>query len=513
MNILLIYPKFPDTFWSFKHALKLTGKKAVSPPLGLLTIAAMLPAQWQKRLVDMNIRDVTAEDLAWADYAFISAMIIQRESTQQIITKCKQAGVKTVAGGPLFANEHDQFGEVDHFVLNEAEVTLPPFLADLAQGTPKPIYRTEEFADITKTPMPMWDLVDLKQYAFTTIQFSRGCPYACEFCNVTALFGSRPRTKTTQQIIAELDDLYHNHRLREGLFLADDNFIGNKKHLKADLLPALIDWQKDKGNIPFAVEASIDMADDDELLQMMYEAGFDIAFIGIETPDESGLAECNKVQNKNRNLIDDVKRIQKAGMQVQGGFIIGFDTDKLSIFQQQIDFIQRSGIPTAMIGLLQAPPGTKLYERLEKEDRIFGQLSGDIIDGKTNIVTKMDFDILQGGYKKTVQYLYSPINYYQRVKTFMREYKSPKVKESLHFGDFVTIIRSIYFLGFLENGRLQYWRFLTWIITHRPRLLPLGIGLAIQGYHFRKVCELHLQLHDKTLRQENTDYVTTSGVS
>ncbi|MDD5093306.1 MAG: DUF4070 domain-containing protein [Dehalococcoidia bacterium] len=492
MNILLIYPEFPDTFWSFKHVLKFTGHKAVSPPLGLLTVAAMLPPEWSKRLVDKNTKKVTAEDMEWADYAFISGMIVQRESARRAIAECKRAGVKVVAGGPLFTSEHEHFEEVDHFVLNEAELTLPPFLADLARGCAQRVYETSEFADLTKTPIPLWELVDLKQYLYVSIQFSRGCPFDCEFCNVTVLFGHRPRMKTTQQIIAELDDLYHSHGLREGIFLADDNFIGNKNYLKSELLPALIDWQKDKCGIPFAVEASINMADDEQLLRMMYEAGFDIIFIGIETPDEDGLTECNKVQNRNRDLVGDVRRIQRAGMQVQGGFIIGFDSDTPSIFKRQTDFIQKSGIPTATVGLLQAMPGTKLYERMARENRLLGPSFGDNVGGTTNIATKMDFDTLYEGYKNTLRYLYTSKNYYQRVRTLLKEYKTPKVKEPQRLKDVNIFLRSLFFFGFLDKGRFQFWRLLIWTLFHRPNMIPLVVAFAIQGYHFRRVCEQHV---------------------
>jgi len=369
MKILLIYPEFPDTFWSFKHALKFVRKRAGAPPLGLLTVAAMLPPEWEKRLVDLNVTGLSSKDMAWADYAYISAMIVQRDSARELIERCKKAGVKVVAGGPLFTMEHDQFPEVDHFVLNEAELTLPPFLADLANGCARPIYTTTEYPDIQQTPVPLWRLATLKYYDSVSIQFSRGCPFSCDFCNVTALLGHRPRTKTSAQIIAELDSLYAIG-WRKSVFFVDDNFIGNKKLLKTDVLPALIEWRKGKTGMPFNTEVSINLADDAELLSLMTHAGFDTVFVGIETPNESSLVECSKTQNKGRDLVESVKQLQRAGLQVQGGFIVGFDNDTPSIFQQQIDFIQKSGIVTAMVGLLQAPPGTRLYERLAREGRL-----------------------------------------------------------------------------------------------------------------------------------------------
>ena len=395
MNILLIYPEFPDTFWSFRYALKFIRKKSISPPLGLLTIAAMLPAEWNKRLVDLNTRPLTDQDLAWADYMFISGMTVQRQSARDTIERCRAAGVKVVAGGPLFTIQRELFDDVvDHFVLNEGELTLPLFLDDLAQGRAQHVYTSTDFADIQQTPVPAWELADLKRYGMLNIQFSRGCPFNCDFCNVTALLGHRPRTKTAAQITAELDRFYQLG-WRGGVLFVDDNLIGNKRALKTELLPALIEWRKDKLGITFQTEVSINMADDEDLLHLMAAAGFTAVFIGIETPDESSLAECSKKQNLKRDLVADVKRIQRAGMQVQAGFIVGFDSDTPSIFQRQIDFIQKSGIVTAMVGLLQAPPGTGLYERLKGEGRLNEQSSGDNVDGTTNIIPQMSLETLR----------------------------------------------------------------------------------------------------------------------
>ena len=490
MNVLLIYPRFPDTFWTFRHALKFIGKKATSPPLGLLTVAAMLPPEWPKRLVDVNVTKLTEKDLAWADCAFISGMTVQREPARQIIARCKEAGVRVVAGGPLFTIEHEQFEEVDNFVLNEAELTLPPFLADLEQGRAKRVYATSDFADIQKTPVPLWKLADLDRYATMDVQFSRGCPYNCDFCNVTVLLGHRPRTKTAQQIIVELDGLY-DLGWRASIFFVDDNFIGNKRRLKTELLPALIEWQKDKVGISFTTEVSINLVDDEQLMQMMVEAGFATVFIGLETPDEDSLAECGKKQNMNRDLVEDVKRLQRTGLQVRGGFIVGFDNDRPSIFQRQIDFIQKSGVVTAMVGLLQAPPGTRLYERLKREGRLLDRLSGDNVDGTTNIIPRMDLDTLREGYKRIMRHIYSPKHYYQRVKTFLGEYKLPKIKAPPDFEYILAFFRSIFHLGIVDKARVHYWKLLLWTLFHRPGLLPLAIALAIYGFHFRKICELH----------------------
>ncbi len=491
MKILLVYPEFPDTFWSFKHALRFVHKKAGAPPLGLLTVAAMLPAEWEKRLVDLNVTNLTPKDLAWADYVFISAMIVQRAAARAVIARCKAAGVRVVAGGPLFTMEHEHFPEVDHFVLNEAELTLPPFLADLANGCAQHLYTTTEFPDIQFTPAPLWQLANLKHYDTVSIQFSRGCPFSCDFCNVTTLLGHHPRTKTAAQIIAELNDLYALG-WRGSIFFVDDNFIGNKKKIKSEVLPALIQWRKGKTGMPFSTEASINLADDPDLIGLMTRAGFDTVFVGIETPNEDSLAECSKKQNTDRDLIESVKRLQRAGLQVQGGFIVGFDNDPPSIFQQQVDFIQKSGIVTAMVGLLQAPPGTRLHERMQQEGRLVNEMSGDNVDGSTNIIPKMGMEPLREGYRKLLDQIYAPRFYYERVLTFLREYHPPEVRIHLNSQYILAMWRSIYQLGIRGVERVHYWRLFFWTLFRRPRLFPLAITLAIMGFHFRQVTELHV---------------------
>ena len=492
MNILLIYPKFPDTFWSFTYALSFIGKKAAFPPLGLITVASLLPAGWSKRLVDLNVDSLTDKDLSWADMAFVSGMAVQRKSAQEIIARCAALNLTVVAGGPLFTAEPDFFGEVDHLVLDEAEVTLPAFLSDRQDGHPQKIYRASGFCDIGDTPAPSWDLVHTKRYAAMNIQFSRGCPFNCEFCNVTELFGHRPRMKTPQQVIAELDHIYATG-WRSSIFFVDDNFIGNKGYLKAQLLPALIEWRQNKTGCVFLTEASINLADDPGLMDMMVKAGFDSVFIGIESPDEDSLAECHKTHNKNRDLLKDVKRIHRSGLQVMGGFIVGFDNDTPSIFQRQIDFIQKSGIVTAMVGMLQAPPGTRLFERLTQEHRISARFTGDNVDGTTNIVPRMGIERLTAGYQSIMKNIYSPKGYYHRVVTLLKELKAPEVTQPLSFQRFLSFFRAAFRIGLIGKGRLQYWHLMLWTLIRKRSLMPVAITLSIYGYHYRKICELYIQ--------------------
>jgi len=491
MNILLVYPKFPDTFWSFTYALPFVRKRAAFPPLGLLTVAALLPDEFSRRLVDVNVECLTDDDLSWADLAFIGGMAVQRESAKQIIARCKAGGLKVVGGGPLFTAEPDEFADVDHLVLDEAELTLPCFLEDLKNGHPKRIYRASGFCDMHCTPTPSWGLISMKKYASMNVQFSRGCPFNCEFCNVTVLFGHRPRLKTPQQVIAELDSIY-NAGWRSSIFFVDDNFIGNRPYLKEELLPALIEWRKDKKGCVFFTEASINLADDPDLLEMMVKAGFDAVFIGIESPDDACLTECKKNQNKNRDLLQNVKIIQRAGLQVMGGFIVGFDSDTQSIFQRQIDFIQNSGIVTAMVGMLQAPPGTRLFDRLKRENRVNSAFSGDNVDGTTNIIPRMGLDSLLAGYRSIMKEIYSPGNFYRRVRNFMKEFKTPEITAPINFQQVLAFFRSGIRLGLWGKERFHYWHLLLWTLIRRPRLMPLAITLAIYGHHYRRICEIYI---------------------
>jgi radical SAM superfamily enzyme YgiQ (UPF0313 family) len=488
MNILLVYPRYPDTFWSFRYALKFIGRKASFPPLGLLTVAAMLPAAWEKKLVDMNVRALSDEELAWADYVFISAMTIQKGSAQEVIARCRRIGVKIVAGGPLFTACHEDFPEVDHLVLGEAELTIPPFLGDLQTGGVRQIYADEHWADLADTPIPLWELIDVGNYAAMNIQYCRGCPFDCEFCDITVLFGRRPRSKSREQVIAELDCLYHRG-WRGAIFFVDDNFIGDKGKLKREILPAMIDWMdKKKHPFYFYTEASIDLADDPRLMELMVRAGFEEVFIGIETPCEESNAESGKVQNKNRDLLASVRCIQRAGLQVHGGFIVGFDSDPPSIFDKQIRFIQESGIVTAMVGLLSAIRGTRLYQRMSREGRLLGECTGNNTATDLNFVPRMETKMLIGGYRTILNTIYAPKNYYQRVIKLLKEYRPLRQgKFHLQQGYVGALFKTMLFLGIIGRERFHYWKLFFWSLAKRPRLFPLAITYAVFGFHFRKV--------------------------
>jgi len=489
MKILLVYPKYPDTFWSFKHALKFVSKKAAFPPLGLLTVAAMLPKEWEKNLVDMNVTGLTNSSIKWADYVFISAMEVQKESVKKVIAQCKKLGAKIVAGGPLFTTGYvEKFSGVDHFVLGEAEVTLRPFLEDLKEGRARHIYASDERPDISATPIPLWSLINMKHYSSMNLQYSRGCPYNCEFCDIILLNGHTPRTKSKEQLISEMDALYEQG-WRGSLFIVDDNFIGNKRKLKAETLPALIEWRESK-KYPFALytEASINLADDEELMRLMVAAGFDVVFIGIETPNEESLVECTKYQNQKRDLVASVKKLQQFGLEVQGGFIVGFDSDPESIFQTQIDFIQRSGIVTAMVGLLNAPTGTRLYQRLKDEGRLLSSFTGNNTDCSLNFIPKMDRDKLIKGYKHILDTIYSPREYYKRISTFLQVYKPQRTKAGkVQSHQIKAVFRSIWFLGIRGSGKRHYWRLFISYLMQSPQKFARFITLAVYGYHFRKV--------------------------
>jgi radical SAM superfamily enzyme YgiQ (UPF0313 family) len=490
MKILFIYPEYPDTFWGFRHALKFVGKKAPFPPLGLLTVAAMLPEAWEKRLVDLNVQTLSDKDISWSDYVFISAMTIQRQSVNDILARCRRLGVKTVVGGPLFTTAPADFDEADHLVLGEAEVSLPLFVADLEQGNVRHIYSPDGFAKVKDTPVPLWELIDSRKYGAMNIQYSRGCPFDCEFCDITQLFGRKPRTKSSRQLIMELDALYEGG-WRGGVFFVDDNFIGDKRKLKNETLPAIIAWS-DRHNHPydFYTEASIDLADDSELMALMVKGGFAEVFIGIETPHDEGHSESGKSQNRNRDLLASVRKIQQAGLQVQAGFIVGFDSDPPSIFERQIAFIQESGIVTAMVGMLTALRGTKLHQRLNEEGRLLGDASGNNTAVSLNFIPSMKPEALINGYRSILTTIYAPRQFYQRVTRFLKDYhpqaQGPFRLKSGYIG---ALFKSMLYLGVIGRERFYFWKLFIWSLVRRPRLFGMAITFAIYGYHFRKITE------------------------
>jgi radical SAM superfamily enzyme YgiQ (UPF0313 family) len=488
MNILLVYPMYPDTFWSFKHALKFVSKKASFPPLGLLTIASLFPVWCDKKLIDMNTSVLKDKDILWADYVFISAMSVQSQSADEVIRRCNNLHIKVAAGGPHFTSSYENYHNVDYLILKEAEITLPQFFHDLQEGNPKHIYTTDDWADITTTPLPQWNLITINNYSSMNLQYSRGCPYNCDFCDITVLYGKKPRTKTKEQVIDELEELYFTG-WRGPVFFVDDNFIGNKLKLKKEILPAIAEWMEMRES-PFFLntEASINLADDEELMRLMVKAGFEAVFIGIESPNEESLVECNKTQNRNRDLLFSIKKIQQSGLEVQGGFIVGFDHDPISIFEKLTEFIQESGIVTAMVGLLNAPKGTELHKRMIKEGRLLSDFTGNNTDFSINFVSKMDPDILMNGYRDILNTIYSPKYYYARVTRFLKTF-DPKKKKVFHINlSYIkAFIKSIFKLGIAGKERFYYWKLFFWSLYYKPQLFSLAILFTIYGFHFRKV--------------------------
>jgi len=438
--------------------------------------------------VDLNISPLHTRDIQWADYVFISAMYIQKESVNKVIIESKKWNKKIVAGGPLFTQEYANYPDVDHFILNEAEITMPRFLADLHARQQKRIYATDEYADLSQTPVPDFQLLSVNDYAIMNIQVSRGCPYSCDFCEITTLLGHKVRMKNPQQILSELEKIYNLH-WRGTVSIVDDNFIGKIKEIKNSLLPEMKRWmQNHKYPFSFSIQSSINLADDKELLSQLIDAGFNAAFIGIETPDEISLHICNKVQNENRDLIHSVKKIQQAGIKVSGGFIVGFDSDTPTVFQRQIDFIQESGIVAAMVELLNAPKNTKLYHQLKAENRLTTEATGNNTDSSMNFIPKMDYNDLQEGYKKIIQSIYSARPYYKRVRQLMLNYnRMVKGQTNLRFSLLMGFLKSVYVIGFLNKGRTEYWKFILWTLFNRPKLMVDAITYTVYGYHFRTV--------------------------
>ena len=486
-KILLVYPEIPTTYWSFSYALPFIGKKAFLPPLGLITVASLLPEDYEVSLIDLNVGQLQRRDIEEAELVFISAMIVQKKSFKQIVRMCNECGRPVVAGGPYPISSYEDIEGVDFFVLDEAELTLPKFLSDLEAGSPKKLYRNHDKPDITRTPPPRFDLIDIEAYDSMPLQYSRGCPYNCEFCDIIEMFGRIQRTKTPLQFVREMAAVYSTG-FRGQLFIVDDNFISNRRRVKA-LLKEIIAWQREH-NSPFSLstQASIDLAQDDELLDLMVEAGFTMAFIGIETPDEKTLAFTRKGQNLKSGLMESILKIQKRGIEVTGGFILGFDTDPPDIFDRQIDFIQRAGIPTAMIGLLNALPNTRLYRRLKEEGRLLKASTGNNTHDLTlDFKPLMPAETLIRGYKRVIAALYSPKKYFERCSTLISRLPvKTKSVRSLSWIEIKALFLSIAKQAFSSYG-IHYLRFLAAVLLTRIRLFPDAASMAIKGYHFFKI--------------------------
>ena len=486
MNILLLYPPTPETFWSFKHVLQFVSKRATFPPLGLLTVAALLPADWELRLVDLNVQPLSEDDLRWADYVMLSAMIVHKAAVAALVERCGRFSKTVIAGGPLFSSGRAAFPNIHCFVLGEAEDVMPQLIEDMRAGLLRSTYASPERPDITRSPVPRWDLIDPRHYVTMAVQFSRGCPFDCEFCAIPVMSGHVPRTKAPSQLIAELEQL-RRRGWRDKVFVVDDNFIGNKKQSK-ELLRDLIEWRvRTRAAMGFLTEASANLADDPELCRLMVRAGFKKVFVGIETPSAPSLEECRKLQNCHRDLVETVKTLQQAGLEVMGGFIVGFDHDGADIFKRQFEFIQRSGVVTAMVGLLNALPETRLYRRLMKEGRLESDTTGNNTEARLNFRPKLSREFLINGYRDLMKRLYEPRHYYQRIRTFLERQKPSGPHLCPSRPDLEAFVKSLWLLGVWHGGRLAYWRLFVTKLLRRPRQFSKAMELAITGYHFRRV--------------------------
>ncbi|MFH0925271.1 MAG: DUF4070 domain-containing protein [bacterium] len=488
-KILLVYPEIPPTYWSFKYALPFVGKKASIPPLGLLTVAAMLPSHYKVELIDINFMPLSDEVIASADLVFISAMIVQKDSLNKLIERCKCLGKSVVAGGPYPTSSYKSIENVDYFVLNEAEITLPQFLEDWENNKAKHVYSSSVKADITTTPIPRFDLIPMHSYGSMALQYSRGCPFNCEFCDIIEMFGRRPRVKNNEQVIRELDTIY-SLGWRGAVFIVDDNFIGNKRKVK-ELLPIVADWQKER-KYPFELftETSINLAADEYLLDLMSVAGFNMVFLGIETPVDETLASTGKTQNLRQDLFNSVIKIQSKGIEVTGGFIVGFDNDPPDIFERQIKFIQKSGIVLAMVGLLTALPNTQLYRRLEKEGRLVQDSSGNNThDLQLNFKPKMDLNTLISGYKYILTNIYNPKAYFERCLTFLNNlHPHQHSSRQVRFAEVLALVKSLLRQTFTKYGH-YYLEFVIKSFITEPRMFPEAIRQAIIGHHFFKITQ------------------------
>jgi radical SAM superfamily enzyme YgiQ (UPF0313 family) len=487
MNALLIYPKIPDTYWSFRHALRMVGKRAAQPPLGLMTIGALLPREWNKRLIDTNVERLKDKDLKWADVALIGGMHLQQDDLIAIVERCHARGLRCVVGGPITSSLPQSTLQADHVVIGEAEDLIAELARDLEQGTARPVYQAAERPAMERSPLPDLSLIKMKRYSTMTVQYSRGCPFNCEFCDIIEIYGRRPRTKAVEQVLAELDQLYAAG-WRESVFVVDDNFIGNKPRAKV-LLAAMREWMNAHGRpFNFTTEASLNLAEDPELMQLMKDAGFTAVFLGIETPDECSLVANHKEQNTRRDMLESIALIQRYGMEVMGGFILGFDTDKEDVFDRLVEFIQKSAIPIAMVGLLEAMPGTQLFRRLGSEGRILSKGNGNNTDCHLNFLPRMNAARLVEGYRNVLSRIYGCDAYYERVKLFLSRCE-PRQQTRMTYANVRAFCASVMHQGVLGKARLSYWKFVLTAATKYRRSFGTAMTLAVMGYHFQTLTE------------------------
>ena len=494
MKCLLVYPKFPDTYWSFRHALSFEGKRSAFPPLSLLTVSALLPPSWERRLIDMNVRRLQPADIRWADIVLVSGMLIQKESLLRVVNLCNAVGKQVVVGGPYVSGSKEGVPGANHIVIGEAETILPKLAQDLERGEAENIYEAAERPPLSISPTPDFRLAERKRYSAMSIQYSRGCPFQCEFCDIIEIYGRVPRCKSNEQVLAELDAL-RRCGWRGTVFIVDDNFIGNKRNVK-QLLPSLAEWQE-RNRFPFTflTEASVNLADDDDLLDGMRRAGFCRVFLGIETPVEESLREARKTQNLRGDLLDAVRKIQSYGMEVMGGFIVGFDNDPGDIFEQQIKFIHESAIPVAMVGLLNALPNTQLWRRLKSLDRLTSESAGNNTDCSLNFVPKMDPALLIEGYISILRTIYNSREYYQRALRCLSQVsrERPQLRSHHLIGDIAALARITLKLGVQDHERGEFWHYIGRALTQHRERFAEAVRLAAIGYHFRKLTESYCQ--------------------
>ncbi len=496
-HVLLVYPAFATSFWSFKFALQYLGKKSSMPPLGLLTLANMFPSDYHLRLVDMNVHPLTDADLQWADLVCTSTMIVQRQSLEHVITRAKRAGKPVVAGGPHPTSYWEDMEDIDYFLLGEVEETFPRFLHDLEQGTAQHCYVPQEKPAITQTPLPRYDLITMRAYGSMLLQFSRGCPFDCEFCDITKLYGRVPRTKTPEQMLAEFDLLY-DLGWRGALFLVDDNFIGNRREALR-LLRALIPWQQAR-HYPFTLctEASMNLVQYDELMDAMIQAGFTSVFVGIETPTPAALVATKKPQNVRKDdpeyPLHAVHTLQAKGFEVMGGFILGLDGEPPEVFDLHIRFIQQAAIAMAMEGLLTALKGTDLYHRLAREGRLRGDTTGNNLDTQLNFVPEMPAALLTAGYTRVLNTIYDRRleQYFARcwslVQRLERRHAPTPMATPLRLSEMLRFAGAS-LRQLLSPQGPAYLQFLSRVLLHQPAMLREAFALAAKGYHLRKITE------------------------